>query len=143
MKPVIDHVQITVADMVAAVPFYDRLMPMLGFDPERRGEAVLDEHEMHVVEYIHDDVIVAISSPRACFAEEAVHRRKPGALHHLAFRASSRAEVDRLHDGLVAMCADVVEPPRLYPQHGAHYYAVFFKDPGGVKLEVVCEGPVE
>lgn len=143
MKPAIDHVQITVADMATALPFYDRVMPLLGFDPERRGEATLDEFEMHVVEYCHDDVIVAISSPRAVFAEERVHRRKPGALHHLAFRAASRAEVDEFHEGLVAMGADVVEPPRLYPQHGAHYYAVFFKDPGGVKLEVVCEGPVE
>jgi len=112
MKPVVDHIQFTVADMATALPFYDRLMPLLGFDPARRSEATLDAHEMHVIEYFTDGLCIAISSPRSAFATEAVHRREPGALHHLAFRATSRAEVDEFH-----------EPPRVYPQHGEHYYA--------------------
>ena len=32
MKPVIDHIQITVRDLRAAEAFYDKLMPILGFD---------------------------------------------------------------------------------------------------------------
>mgnify|MGYP003335467103 CR=1 FL=1 len=32
MEPVIDHIQITVRDLDAAAAFYDRLMPLLGFD---------------------------------------------------------------------------------------------------------------
>ena len=137
----IDHLYISVSDMTRSERFYDRLMPLLGFDPARRSEATLDAHEMHVVEYVADGLCIAISSPRAAFASEPVHRRKPGALHHLAFRASSRAEVDDFHAKLVELDADIVEPPRAYPQHGEHYYAVFFKDPCGVKLEVMCEGP--
>jgi catechol 2,3-dioxygenase-like lactoylglutathione lyase family enzyme len=141
MKPVVDHIQFTVADMATALPFYDRLMPLLGFDPARRNEAQLDAHEMHVVEYIAEGICIGISSPRSALAKESVHRRRPGALHHLAFRAASRAEVDRFHEQLLELDADIVEPPRVYPQHGADYYAVFFKDPGGVKLEVMFEGP--
>jgi catechol 2,3-dioxygenase-like lactoylglutathione lyase family enzyme len=33
MEPIIDHIQITVRDMDVAVPFYDKFLPLLGFDP--------------------------------------------------------------------------------------------------------------
>ena len=53
MKPVIDHIQITVGDMSVAVPFYEKLLPLLGFDHARRGEARIAEHDFHVVEFNH------------------------------------------------------------------------------------------
>ena len=31
MKPVIDHIQITVRDMDVAVPFYDKMLSLLRF----------------------------------------------------------------------------------------------------------------
>lgn len=139
MKPVIDHVQITVRDMEKAVAFYDRLMPLLGFDPQRRSSAVIDAHEFHVVEYTHPLLAFAITSPRSAFRHETVHRRRPGALHHLAFRAESRAEVDRLHEALKAIGATIVSAPREYPEYTPPgYYALFFKDPDGIKYEIVC-----
>ena len=138
MQPIIDHLQITVSDMSTAVPFYDRLMPLLGFDLARKTEAVIEDHELHVVEYVHPRLVLGISSPRSGLARELVHRRRPGSLHHLAFRADSRAEVDRLHSELVRIDATIVNPPREYPEYTPDgYYAVFFKDPGGIKLEVV------
>ncbi len=138
MKPVIDHIQITVRDLRVAVPFYDRLMPLLGFDPKRRVEAVIDRHDFQVVEYSHPLLAFALSSPRTAFAAEAIHRRRPGSLHHLAFRAESRAEVDRLHEELKAIGATIVSPPREYPEYApAGYYALFFKDPEGIKYEIV------
>jgi hypothetical protein len=59
MKPVIDHIQITVKDMRVALPFYDKLMPLLGFDLEKRTNAVVQPHELHVVEYIHPQLPLA------------------------------------------------------------------------------------
>lgn len=139
MNPVIDHIQITVRDMDVAVPFYDRLMPLLGFDPARRARAVIDAHEFHVVEYTHPLLAFAITSPRNAFKEESVHRRKPGSLHHLAFRAESRSEVDSLHEKLKEIGAEIVSPPRDYPEYSPPgYYAVFFKDLEGIKYEIMC-----
>jgi catechol 2,3-dioxygenase-like lactoylglutathione lyase family enzyme len=140
MKPVIDHIQITVKDMSVALPFYDKLMPLLGFNLENRTNAVVQSHELHVVEYIHPQLAFGINSPRQPFAEETVHRRKPGALHHLAFKVESKAEVDRLAAELEMIGAKIVDGPRLFPQHGSDYYAVFFKDPDGIKYEIVCSG---
>ena len=139
MEPFIDHIEITVRDMATAVPFYDRLLPLLGFDLKNRSSAVIERHEKHVVSYEHPRLGFAITSPRRAFAGETINRRKPGALHHLAFRATSRAEVDRLHLELKAIGATIVSPPREYPEYTpAGYYALFFKDPEGIKYEIVC-----
>ena len=141
MEPIIDHIQITVKDMSVAVPFYGRLLPLLGFDPQKKAGAVIEEHDFHVVEYVHPRLAFAITSPRREFASETVHRRKPGALHHIAFRAGSRAEVDRLYEELKNIGATIVTPPRVYPEYKpAPYYALFFKDPEGIKYEIVCAG---
>lgn len=140
MEPVIDHIQITVRNMRVAVPFYDRLLPLLGFDPHNKVSAVIDAHAFHVVEYTHPRLAFAITSPRAAFADDPIHRRKPGALHHLAFRAGSRAEVDQLHRAVQEIGAAIVSAPREYPEYTpAGYYAFFFKDPEGIKYEIVCK----
>jgi len=138
MEPIIDHIQITVKDMTIAVAFYDQLLPLLGFDLQSKSGAVIEKHEFHVVEYSHPRLAFAITSPRKAFAGETIHRRKPGALHHLAFKAESRAEVDRLHSELKRIGATIVSPPREYPEYTpAGYYAVFFKDLEGIKYEIV------
>ena len=111
-EPIIDHIQITVKDMSVAEPFYDKLFPLLGFDIQNKGSAVIDEHEFHVVEYKHPQLAFAITSPQPAFAADTINRRKPGALHHLAFKAESRAEVDRLHSELKKIGATIVSPPR-------------------------------
>ncbi len=142
MEPIIDHIQITVRDMAVAVPFYDKLLPLLGFDPGSRSSAFIEAHDFHVVEYSHPRLAFAITSPRAGFAGDTVHRRKPGSLHHLAFKAESRAEVNRLYAELQKIGATIVSAPREYPEYTpAHYYAVFFKDLEGIKYEIVCTTP--
>jgi catechol 2,3-dioxygenase-like lactoylglutathione lyase family enzyme len=138
MEPIIDHIEITVKDMSIAVPFYDKLLPLLGFDVSSRVSAVIEEHEKHVVVYEHPRLGFTITSPLRAFMGETVNRRKPGALHHLAFRAASRADVDRLHVELKGIGATIVSAPREYPEYTPPgYYAVFFKDPEGIKYEIV------
>lgn len=138
MEPVLSHIEITVRDMDAAVPFYDKVLPLLGYDLARRYASVLEAHEKYVVSYEHPRLGIAITSPRRQFAGEPVHRRRPGALHHLAFKAASRAEVDRLYTALLEVGANVVIPPREFPEFTpAGYYALFFHDPDGLRFEIV------
>jgi catechol 2,3-dioxygenase-like lactoylglutathione lyase family enzyme len=139
MEPIIDHIQITVKDMSTAVPFYDKLLALLGFDIQRRVSAFFEAHECHVVEYVHPRLAFAITSPRKAFLGDAINRRKPGALHHLAFKAASREEVDRLHAELQGIGATIVSAPREYPEYDPpSTYALFFKDLEGIKYEIVC-----
>ncbi|MEO8112736.1 MAG: VOC family protein [Phenylobacterium sp.] len=69
-------------------------------------------------------------------AGRAHDRYSPG-LHHVAWTAESRQDVDLLHELLVTIGAQVLDPPADYPRYGAGYYAVFFADPDGLKLEYV------
>lgn len=139
MEPIIDHLQITVRDMAVAVPFYDKLMPLLGFSLQKRSTATIAAHDFHVVEYSHPRLAFAISSARSALQQEQVHRRRPGSLHHLAFRVRAREEVDAMHEAAVRIGAVVVAPPREYPEYTpAGYYAFFFKDLEGIKYEIVC-----
>jgi catechol 2,3-dioxygenase-like lactoylglutathione lyase family enzyme len=139
MKPMIDHIQITVKDLKVAEHFYDKLMPILGFDLNRKSKGNVAAHEFEVVEYFHPLLTFGINSPRAAFKEDAIHRRKPGALHHLAFKAASRNEVDQLYLEIKETGARIVDPPKYYPQHGESYYALFFQDTEGIKYEIVYE----
>lgn len=66
-----------------------------------------------------------------------VHRRYAPGLHHLAWRAESRADVDALHRLLLDHGIKVLDAPAHYPQYSGDYYAVFFEDPDGMKLEYV------
>jgi catechol 2,3-dioxygenase-like lactoylglutathione lyase family enzyme len=139
MEPIVDHIEITVKDMKVAVPFYDKLLPLLGFDVQEKVSAVIEGHDKHVVQYTHPRLGFAITSSRTGFASETINRSKPGALHHLAFKAPSRAGVDTLHFKLKQIGATIVSPPREYPEYTPPgYYAFYFKDPDGIKYEVVC-----
>jgi len=142
MTPVIDHVQVTVRDLERAIPFYDLLLGLLGFRVEAKVRARVEAHDFEVVEYPHPTLAFAISSPRQAFRDGTAHRRRPGALHHLAFKAASREEVDRLARDLVDGGVELAGGPCLWPQHGEDYYAVFVKDPDGLKYEMVhCPHP--
>ena len=67
-------------------------------------------------------------------------RTQPGP-HHFAFHAASREVVDQVHRAMCDVGATVLDPPTDYSGQRGYsegYYAVFFADPDGLKLEVVC-----
>ena len=55
-------------------------------------------------------------------------------LHHLAFQAPSREAVNELHQVVRRLGVEIVDPPREY-DYVPGYYAVFFRDPDGIRLE--------
>ncbi|HKL40950.1 MAG TPA: VOC family protein [Cryomorphaceae bacterium] len=140
MQPIIDHIQLTVKNLQKAEAFYDKFLPLLGFDLSKKGKGRVEVHDFDVIEYVHPKLTLGINSPRDAFKDVKVHRRRPGSLHHLAFRAESPEEIDQLFPHVVEAGANIVEPPRYYSQHGENYYALFFKDPDGIKLEIMHEG---
>jgi catechol 2,3-dioxygenase-like lactoylglutathione lyase family enzyme len=123
----IHHIDITVRDLRRSSSFYSRVLPLLGF---RRGANVSDGP-------IWAGATVEIGLQAARASSPAPHDRYAPGLHHLAFAAPSRAAVDALHGELLRLGVPVLDPPADYPQYSEGYYAVFFADPDGVKLEYV------
>jgi len=65
------------------------------------------------------------------------HQRGTPGFHHLAFNATSRDQINDLYgDVLLAIGAPILDPPGACPEYGPTYYAIYFEDPDGMKLEV-------
>jgi len=59
-------------------------------------------------------------------------------LHHLAFKANSRKEVDNAYQQLLKIGANIVSEPQIHPEYRENYHAVYFKDNQNIKYEIVC-----
>jgi catechol 2,3-dioxygenase-like lactoylglutathione lyase family enzyme len=121
----IHHVDVTARDLARSAAFYDLVLPLLGF---RRGSGAPEGPT-----WAGDGLEVGLQAARSPGAHD---RYVPG-LHHLAFTAPSRAAVDDLHQRLAALGVPILDPPAEYPRYAPGYYAVFFADPDGLKLEYV------
>src|SRR3954468_5956755 len=70
------------------------------------------------------------------------HRKGDIGFHHYAFELDSRAAVDALGVFLEKNGLGVADPPDSY-NGDEKYYAVFFHDPDGLRLEAMHYGPAE
>lgn len=130
----INHLDLTVSDLAVSVPFYDAVLGHLGF--ERLADAPGDRPVWHATDERLRLFGIGLCAARPEQRGKPHDRFAPG-LHHVAFQAASRADVDALHRLLKGMGATVLDPPADYPQYWPVYYAVFFADPDGLKLEFV------
>jgi predicted enzyme related to lactoylglutathione lyase len=120
MRRLIDHVDVRVRSLAEARPFYEVLLPALGFTREVKLEGWL-QYEAPGNDGATEFVGVT-ESPRH-IANEC----------RIAFWADSTQEVDRLAAIVVHAGARNVEGP-VYEE--PRYYAVFFEDPCGNRLEI-------
>jgi glyoxylase I family protein len=129
----VHHVDLSVSDLSRSRPFYKVVLGHMGYvEGEDYGAAGTD----YDLRTPHGFSSVGIRISEGPNATRAHDRYAPG-LHHIAWTAQSRDDVDALHALLQRMGASVLDPPADYPQYGAGYYAVFFADPDGLKLEFV------
>jgi glyoxylase I family protein len=61
----------------------------------------------------------------------------PG-FHHLSLAVETKADVDAVHAAVIAAGGEVLHAPRLWSQYHPDYYATFFEDPDGFRLEVAA-----
>jgi glyoxylase I family protein len=61
----------------------------------------------------------------------------PG-FHHLSLAVETKADVDAVRAAVIAAGGEVLHGPRLWPQYHPDYYATFFEDPDGFRLEVAA-----
>ena len=122
----VHHVFINVTDLARSRPFYAWLMPRLGYP----GAA---DHD-GISGYFGEAGSFWVKEADARFAADRFDKDRVG-LCEIAFRAGSRAQVDALAQELAAKGIPILHPPREYPEYVPGYYAVFFADPDGLKLE--------
>ena len=133
MRGMVHHVDLTVFDPERSLSFYEAVLGFMGY---QRPSAHPRGYEFDLVSPNGDFCSIGIVKSQGEGRSRTHDRYSPG-LHHLAWTAESREDVDRLHDLLRQIGATVLDAPAEYPQYGAGYYAVFFADPDGLKLELV------
>ncbi len=127
----VHHVDLVVSSIERSLPFYRDLLAPLGF------------HGISEVEGERGETIYYLWGPGTSIGlREAKSRRSEPydryavGLHHLAVEAVSRAAVDERTAWLRDAEAEIESGPQEYA-YQLGYYAVFFYDPDGIKLEIV------
>ena len=119
----IDHLVIRVSDFEKSKEFYSQLFAFLGFE-------ISDEYA-DAIGWTNGKTRFWIGP-----ADEQGKKRKyrigDVGFHHYAFQLRSRKDVDVLESFLKERGVKIVDPAGEYYDD---YYAVFFLDPDGLKLE--------
>lgn len=123
----IDHIYLCVSDLLRAEDFYDRaLRDALGFH-KNRFELDAVPH----VQYYCRHYGIVLRPARSAVAHDSY---APG-LHHLCLRVDSIEDVRESAEALVA-AGIAASTARHYPEYAADYWATFFEDPDGLRLEL-------
>jgi catechol 2,3-dioxygenase-like lactoylglutathione lyase family enzyme len=119
----IAHIYLTVADFDSARPFYGRLLAL--FDMR----CLVDTPDLYYC--VGGRTGVGIRRARS---PEPFDQYRAG-LHHVCFRARSRADVDAVAEQIEPFGGRLVHGPR-EDDWAPGYYSVLFEDPCGTRLEV-------
>jgi catechol 2,3-dioxygenase-like lactoylglutathione lyase family enzyme len=119
----IDHLAVRVSDYERSKDFYGRLFSFLGFE-------ISDEYE-DAIGWTNGKTRFWIG-PADAEGRKRKYRLGDIGFHHYAFQLRSRKDVDELQRFLQELGATIVDPAAEYYDD---YYAVFFLDPDGLKLE--------
>ena len=124
----IDHIYIAVSELSRSEIFYDAVMKLLGF--HKGTDPIGGQPHAH---YFNRTLQYTI---RPAKSDALSHDPLLPGLHHLCLQVQDTTSVDKAANGLRALGIAVSEP-RIYPEYGPDYYAIYFKDPDGIELEIV------
>lgn len=130
-RGLINHLDLTVSDLVVSSAFYDKVLGKIGYTRSSQYAG-----EVPCWELASADSAFSIGLHVATSSD--LHDRFSVGLHHLAFHLPSRAEVDEIYDFLLREKVRILDKPAEY-DYTPGYYALFFADPDGIKLELVHE----
>ncbi len=119
-----DHIDLRVKDMKTAQKFYGRVLPALGFTRETGDD------EWWTFYVPGEDKREFFG-----FTEDPDHRPNG---NRISFWADTQEEVDRVAEVVRSAGGKVLEGPEMCLDYTPHYYAFFWEDPDGNKLEICC-----
>lgn len=125
-----DHIDLRVKNLAKAREFYAQILPALGFTCERSDA---DWGTFYAA---------GGNKPWDFFGFTEDPQHQPNGTR-IAFWAETRAEVDKFADLVRRAGGRNLEGPEICAGYSPGYYALFFEDPDGNKLELCCrEQPV-
>jgi glyoxylase I family protein len=126
----VHHVDLVVSSIERSLPFYRDLLGPLGW----HGIGEVEGERGETIWYLSGrETSIGL---REATSDAGPYDRYAVGLHHLAIEVASRGAVDERAAWLRAAGAELESEPQEYA-YLPGYYAVFFYDPDGIKLEIV------
>ena len=122
----IDHIYVSVSDFERSERFYDTVMAVLAF---KKNEFVIDG-DRHV-QYFNRHFGYVLRPARSTTRHDSY---SPG-LHHFCLRVATEDDVIAAATAL-KHAGIRTSQPQLYPEYAPDYWAIFFEDPDGIRLEI-------
>ncbi len=129
--PRIDHITLTVKDFQKSKEFYTNLF--VGYFG---GEIVLNDIDVFGVRF-SSNFMFEIFPENDEFKDSKFNKYQVG-LHHFALQLENKIAVDNVYKQLVDMSVTILDEPKFYPDYDEGYYAVFWEDMNGFKMEFMC-----
>ncbi|KKB99104.1 VOC family protein [Mycolicibacter arupensis] len=121
----IDHFGINCTDYARSQEFYDAVLAVLGYTRQMDvGPAIGYGTEGKPAFWIADAAAGDATGPNREM--------------HVAFSAADRAQVQQFYDTALALGAESLHAPRLWPEYHPGYFGAFVRDPEGNNVEAVC-----
>jgi glyoxylase I family protein len=134
--PELDHLDLVVTDLDRSLAFYQGLLEPLGWTRTMRIDGEQGEDVFYIGGELGDRPVALSLRAAKSGAHGTPYDRYAVGVHHVAFKVASREQVDERFEWLRGQGAEIESEPREY-DYTPGYYAVFFYDPDGIKLELV------
>jgi len=131
----IHHLDLVVTDVERSKRFYSELLRGLGW----AGVLELEGERGEQIWYLQaQDTWIGLRQKQS-EAHRVPYDRYAVGVHHIAFEASSRQTVEAAWEWVLGQGVETESAPKEFPHYADGYYAAFFCDPDGIKLEIVYE----
>jgi catechol 2,3-dioxygenase-like lactoylglutathione lyase family enzyme len=128
------HVDLVCRDLDRSLSFYAAVFGPLGLE----APVVFAGERGEQIHYLRFPAAGSGSiGLRQAQSDQEFELYAPG-FHHLALAVESMADVDAVHGAVSAAGGEVLHAPQLWPQYHPDYYATFFLDPDGFRVEVAA-----
>jgi glyoxylase I family protein len=128
------HVDLVCRDLERSLAFYAAVFGPLGLE----APFLVDGERGEQIHYLRFPTAGSGSiGLRQAQNDQEFELYAPG-FHHLSLAVETKADVDAVHAAVIAAGGEVLHAPRLWSQYHPDYYATFFEDPDGFRLEVAA-----
>jgi catechol 2,3-dioxygenase-like lactoylglutathione lyase family enzyme len=129
----IGHLALTVSDLERSAAFYDKVFEFIGFKRVEVPESTQQAMKTRLKAWVGPGYSISIRPAKGEYAHR-MHDRSAPVFNHMAFSAEDRSDVEKMYELLKEIGATVLDAPAEYP-YSPGYFAVYFTDPDGLKLE--------
>jgi catechol 2,3-dioxygenase-like lactoylglutathione lyase family enzyme len=129
------HVDLVCRDVERSIAFYLAVLGELGLAPPVTFEGERGESIFYMRFPGDGSGSFGLRQASGPEADQPFELYAPG-FHHIAFAVEQRSDVELAHDAAAAAGAEILHSPREWPDYHPSYYATFFLDPDGFRVEV-------